>query len=155
MLQRKRVSMSEVIRTTGLCKNNILFDVNFSMKKGELAAVMGPSGSGKSTLLYQLSGMDKPDKGQNIFSEEDICTCSEDERADIRLNKMGFVFQQMNMLPDLNLMDNIILPACQSQKMKKFGRKREGQMKEEAASLMKKLGIAGLEKRKITEVSGG
>ena len=155
MLQRKRVSMSEVIRTTGLCKNNILFDVNFSMKKGELAAVMGPSGSGKSTLLYQLSGMDKPDKGQIIFSEEDICTCSEDERADIRLNKMGFVFQQMNMLPDLNLMDNIILPACQSQKMKKSGRKSEGQLKEEAASLMKKLGIAGLEKRKITEVSGG
>ena len=110
--------MNEVIKTIGLCKENILFDVNFSIKKGELTAVMGPSGSGKSTLLYQLSGMDRPDGGQVIFGGEDICTYSEDMRADMRLNKMGFVFQQMNMLPNLSIMDNIILPAHQSQKIK-------------------------------------
>lgn len=147
--------MNEVIKTIGLCKENILFDVNFSMEKGELAAVMGPSGSGKSTLLYQLSGMDRPDGGQVIFGGEDICTYSEDMRADMRLNKMGFVFQQMNMLPNLSIIDNIILPAHQSQKIKKVNKKREDELKNEAVTLMNKVGIAGLEDRKITEVSGG
>ena len=147
--------MTEVIKTVGLCRENILFDVNFSMKKGEMAAVMGPSGSGKSTLLYQLSGMDRPDKGEVLFDGENICTYSEDMRADLRLKRMGFVFQQMNMLPNLNIMDNIILPAHQSQKTKKSGKKSEAVLRDEAADLMKKVGIAGLENRRITEVSGG
>lgn len=147
--------MEDVIKTIGLCKENILFDVNFSMKKGEIAAVMGPSSSGKSTLLYQLSGMDRPDAGEVFFDGDNICTYSEDESADMRLNKMGFVFQQMNMLPALTIMDNIILPAHQSQKKKRNDRKSEAVLKDEAAILMKKLGIAGLENRKITEVSGG
>lgn len=147
--------MSEMIRTINLCKENILFDVNFSMKKGELVAVMGPSGSGKSTLLYELSGMDRPDGGQILFAGNDIGKYSEDKCADMRLNQMGFVFQQMNMLPNLNIMDNIILPACQSRKTKKDGKQDERSIKKEAAEQMKKVGIAGLEKRKITEVSGG
>lgn len=147
--------MGEVIKTVGLCKENILFDVNFSMEKGELIAVMGPSGSGKSTLLYQLSGMDSPDNGEVIFDGENICKYSEDERASIRLNKMGFVFQQMNMLPNLNIIDNIILPSIQSQKAKKGSKKNKADLNQEAVGLMKKVGIAGLENRKITEVSGG
>lgn len=147
--------MTEVIKTVGLCRENILFDVNFSMKKGEMAAVMGPSGSGKSTLLYQLSGMDRPDKGEVLFDGENICTYSEDMRADLRLKRMGFVFQQMNMLANLNIMDNIILPAHQNQKTKKSGKKSEAVLRDEAADLMKKVGIAGLENRRITEVSGG
>ncbi|MGN1168365.1 MAG: ABC transporter ATP-binding protein [Lachnospiraceae bacterium] len=147
--------MNEVIKTIGLCKKDILFDVNFSIKEGEIAAVMGPSGSGKSTLLYQLSGMDRPDKGQVIFDGKNICSYSEDLRADIRLNKMGFVFQQMNMLPNLNIIDNIILPASQSLKTKKTSQKSETELKSEAVKLMGKVGIAGLEDRKITEVSGG
>ena len=147
--------MTEVIKTVGLCRVNILFDVNFSMKKGEMAAVMGPSGSGKSTLLYQLSGLDRPDKGEVLFDGENICAYSEDMRADLRLKRMGFVFQQMNMLPNLNIMDNIILPAHQSQKTKRSGKKSEAVLRDEAAALMKKVGIAGLENRRITEVSGG
>ena len=147
--------MEEVIKTIGLCKENILFDVDFSMNKGEMAAVMGPSGSGKSTLLYQLSGMDTPDEEEVLFDGDNICTYSEDMRADMRLNKMGFVFQQMNMLPNLNIMDNIILPAHQSQKTKRSGKKSEVVLRDEAAALMEKVGIAGLENRKITEVSGG
>ena len=147
--------MTEVIKTVGLCRENILFDVNFSMKKGEMAAVMGPSGSGKSTLLYLLSGMDKPDEGEVLFDGDNICIYSEDMRADMRLKKMGFVFQQMNMLPNLNIMDNIILPAHQSQKTKKSGKKSEAVLRDEAADLMRKVGIAGLENRRITEVSGG
>ncbi len=149
------MKMNKVIKAIGLCKENILFDVNFSMEEGEMVAVMGPSGSGKSTLLYQLSGMDSPDKGQVIFDGEDICQLSEDKRAKVRLNKMGFVFQQMNMLPNLNLIDNVILPALQSEKEKKENRRSEAKLMQEASALMSKVGIAGLEKRKTTEVSGG
>lgn len=147
--------MTEVIKTVGLCKEKILFGVNFSMNKGEMAAVMGPSGSGKSTLLYLLSGMDKPDEGEVLFDGDNICIYSEDMRADMRLKKMGFVFQQMNMLPNLNIMDNIILPAHQSQQIKRGSKKSEALLRDEAAALMKKVGIAGLENRRITEVSGG
>lgn len=147
--------MSEVIKAVGLCRSNILSEVDFSMEKGELVAVMGPSGSGKSTLLYQLSGMDCPDRGSVFFDGKDICTCSEDQRADLRLNRMGFVFQQMNMLPELNVIDNIILPAFQSQRTKRGSKKSEAALREEATAMMKKVGLAGLENRKITEVSGG
>ena len=147
--------MSEVIKGIGLCKNNILYHVDFSMKKGEMAAIMGPSGSGKSTLLYQLSGMDRPDAGQVIFDGNDICKYSEDRRAEERLNKMGIVFQQMNMLPNLNMIDNIMLPAIERQKSQKGDKKSEAQLKAKASALMNKVGIAGLEMRKTTEVSGG
>lgn len=147
--------MSEVINGIGLCKNNILYNVDFSMKKGEMVAIMGPSGSGKSTLLYQLSGMDTPDAGQVIFDGNDICTYSEDRRAEERLYKMGIVFQQMNMLSNLNIIDNIILPALERQKTIKEKKKNEEQLKADASALMNKVGIAGLEMRKITEVSGG
>lgn len=170
MQQRKGIDMSEVIKGIGLCKENILYNVDFSMEKGEMVAIMGPSGSGKSTLLYQLSGMDSPDSGQVIFDEKDICKLSEDGRADERLSKMGFVFQQMNMLPNLNIIDNIILPAIEREKVckgnrankvnkvnkvNKADRKTESMIRTEAVSLMNKVGISGLEKRKITEVSGG
>ncbi len=147
--------MSEVINGIGLCKENILFNVDISIKKGEMVAIMGPSGSGKSTLLYQISGMDTPDSGKVIFDGNDICTYSEDKRAEERLCKMGFVFQQMNMLPNLNIIDNIIFPALEGQKQKKGNRKDESKLMEEALELMNKVGISGLEKRKITEVSGG
>ena len=147
--------MSEVIKGIGLCKNNILYHVDFSMKKGEMAAIMGPSGSGKSTLLYQLSGMDRQEAGQVIFDGNDICKYSEDRRAEERLNKMGIVFQQMNMLPNLNMIDNIMLPAIERQKSQKGDKKSEAQLKAKASALMNKVGIAGLEMRKTTEVSGG
>ena len=147
--------MKEIINAKDVYKENILSQVNFSMCEGEMVAIMGPSGSGKSTLLYQLSGMDKPDSGQVIFDGDCISSFSEDENAQIRLQKMGFVFQQMHMLPNLNILDNIILPALQNQKTKNAEKKTEGQLKEEALVLMKKTGISGLDQRNITAVSGG
>lgn len=150
--------MAEVLKVTGLYKKNILNNVSFSMEKGEMTAVMGPSGSGKSTLLYQLAGMDQPDRGEILFDGTDIAGLSEDERAGIRLERMGFVFQQMNVMANLNLLDNILLPAFEAEKQKKKKKKpvrSEKEMREEAKAQMEKLGIAGLETRRITEVSGG
>lgn len=148
-------NMGEIIKTRKLCRDKILSEIDFSMNQGEMVAVMGPSGSGKSTFLYQLSGMDRPDSGKILFDGEDISRYSEDRSADMRLRKMGFVFQQMNMLPDLTIIDNIILPAIQNQKKNKTNRKSEKRLMQEAAALMQKLGIEGLENRKINEVSGG
>ena len=146
----------EMIKTTGIKKANILQGIDFAMKQGEMVAVMGPSGSGKSTLMYMLSGMDKVSEGKIFFQGKDITNCSEEESARLRLQKMGFVFQQMNMLPNLSILDNIILPAIEYQKqLERKNRVGEKELVEKAKKLMEKIGISGLEERKISEVSGG
>ena len=81
-----------------------------------MVAVMGPSGSGKSTLLYTVSGMDKATAGDVKFYGKNITQLKEKEMANMRLNEMGFIFQQMHMLKNLTVLDNIILPAVQSEK---------------------------------------
>ena len=105
--------MAELLTVKRLCKNGILREISFGVRAGEMVAVMGPSGSGKSTLLYQVSGMDRADSGEVWMDGTEICGLSEDARAKLRLSQMGFVFQQMNMLKNLNLLDNILLPAWQ------------------------------------------
>ena len=113
-----------IIETKNLCKtyiadkrqNNVLKNVSFKVEKGEMVGIMGPSGSGKSTLLYCVSGMDKTTSGEVIFDGKDITKMSTNELAELRLNKMGFIFQQMFMLKNLNILDNILLPAVESKK---------------------------------------
>lgn len=143
--------MSELLAVKNLCKDGILKDINFIINQGEMVAVMGPSGSGKSTLLYQVSGMDSSDSGEVWLDGTEICSLSEDNRARLRLSQMGFVFQQMNMLKNLALIDNIMLPACRLKKGKSFRK----EMEYRARMLMRKMGIEELAGRKITEVSGG
>lgn len=143
--------MSELLSVKNLCKDGILKNISFSINDGEMTAVMGPSGSGKSTLLYLVSGMDRADSGEVRIDGTEICALSEDDRARLRLFKMGFVFQQMNMLKNLNLMDNIMLPASRLKKGKACGKDIEYR----ARMLMQKMRIKGLEERRITEVSGG
>ena len=103
--------MKELLRVSDLCRKNILKKISFSVGEGEMVAVMGPSGSGKSTLLYNISGMDQADSGEVRLGDREIVGMSEDDRARLRLTRMGFVFQQMNMLANLNLLDNILLPS--------------------------------------------
>lgn len=143
--------MSELLVVKNLCKEGILKKISFAVNAGEMVAVMGPSGSGKSTLLYQVSGMDHADSGEVWMDGIEICALSEDERARLRLEQMGFVFQQMNMLKNLNLIDNIMLPACRMKKGKSIGKEIEHR----ARMLMRKMEIEELAQRKITEVSGG
>lgn len=143
--------MSELLVVKKLCKDGILKDINFTINDGEMVAVMGPSGSGKSTLLYQVSGMDRSDSGEVWLDSTEICTLSEDNRAKIRLSQMGFVFQQMNMLKNLTLLDNIKLPASRLNK----GKSSKQEIEQRARMLMGKMGIEELAERKITEVSGG
>lgn len=147
------ITMKKLLRVENLTKGQILHQITLDMEPGEMLAVMGPSGSGKSTLLYNVAGMDQPTAGQVWLGDTEITKLSEDEKARLRLHRVGFVFQQMNMMANLNLLDNILLPAVQA------NRGRGGKAKEEltlrARRLMEKLEIAGLEKRTIAQVSGG
>ena len=147
--------MEKILRVEKLCKNEILHDISFSINKGEMVAIMGPSGSGKSTLLYNLSGMDQPTGGKVWLKDQEITELSENDKAKLRLHQIGFVFQQMNMMENLDILDNILLPAIQANKGRKNRRKEKKKLINEAVSLMQKLSISGLEKRRITEVSGG
>lgn len=147
--------MAELLRVENLCKDQILNNVSFTIEKGEMVAVMGPSGSGKSTLLYNVAGMDQPSGGSVFLSGEEITQLSEDEKAFFRLHKMGFVFQQMNMMGNLNILDNILLPAVQANKTKKKNRRSKAELLKDVENLMKKLSISDLTGRSITQVSGG
>lgn len=132
-------------------QNNVLKNVNFSVAEGEMVAIMGPSGSGKSTLLYAVSGMDAVTAGEVAFCGKNIAGMSEKELADLRLDEMGFIFQQMYMLKNLTVLDNIMLPAVQS---KKHTESRK-EIMERAQELMRKLGIIDIADNDINEVSGG
>lgn len=128
---------------------NVLNRVSVEIKNGEFVSVMGPSGSGKSTLLYSLSGMDRIDDGEVFFEGQNLSELPDDALSDLRRNRMGFVFQQPTLLKSLNILDNIILPLTRDQhrSIKKLTKK--------ARLLMEKVEIEDLEKREITEVSGG
>jgi putative ABC transport system ATP-binding protein len=149
--QERSNKMQELLRVENLSKNNILNDINFSMGYGEMVAVMGPSGSGKSTLLYNVSGMDEADAGSVWLKDTEIVSLSEKEKAKMRLTQMGFVFQQMNVLSNLTILDNILLPANHAKK----GKKEKAENMQHAKELMQKFHIEMLAKRAVTEVSGG
>lgn len=153
--------MNAILSVQDLCKtyiinkrqNNVLKNVNFSMNEGEMVSVMGPSGSGKSTLLYAVSGMDKPTAGKVDFFGKDISRLSKNQMSDVRLDEMGFIFQQMYMLKNLSIYDNILLPAYQSKKNK--GKKYRKSKNEYAKELMRKMGIIEIADNDVNEVSGG
>ena len=151
--------MSKIIDVKDLCKtyvinkrqNNVLKNVNFSIEEGEMVAIMGPSGSGKSTLLYTVSGMDNATCGDIKFNGVNLTKLKDKKLAELRLNEMGFIFQQMYMMKNLTVLDNIVLPAMRSKKYK-LSKKEKIKHGEE---LMRKLGIIDIVDNDINEVSGG
>ena len=87
-----------------------LLDISFSIKKGEFVAIMGPSGSGKSTLMHILGALDTPTSGKYILDGESVESLSQDQLADIRNKKIGFIFQAFNLLPRTSALKNVMLP---------------------------------------------
>lgn len=109
---------NDIITTKGLTKvfidgekeTRVLKGIDMSIKKGEFVAIMGRSGAGKSTLLYQLGLLDQPTEGEIRIEGEDVHGLSEDKRTDFRLSKLGYVFQDYALLPDLTASENVALP---------------------------------------------
>lgn len=127
----------------------VLNDISFEISKGGFIAVMGPSGSGKSTLLYSISGMDSISSGSVLFDGVDISKLQEAELSGFRLTKMGFVFQNAQMLKNLSVFDNITLPGLVA------GKEAADTIRKRALDLMRHMEIEGIGDRDIKEVSGG
>jgi putative ABC transport system ATP-binding protein len=106
--------MNKIIKVEHLSKTlgdvRVIEDVSFDVEKGEFVAIQGPSGSGKTTLLSLLAGLEKADAGSISVGEEDLTPMSEDQLALFRRNNVGFVFQSFNLIPTLNVVENIALP---------------------------------------------
>lgn len=113
-----------------------------------LAFILGPSGSGKSTLLNLLGGLDLPDSGQIWIEDQELSKLSKKDRISYLNSYLGFVFQEYNILKDLTLSENISLPL----EIQNYKRKKRKELVEE---IIKKVGLEGLEKRKVSELSGG
>lgn len=128
---------------------HILKDVDLTIEKGEFVSVMGPSGSGKSTLLYNVSSMDRITSGSVKFKGREIVGLKEEELAKIRLNNMGFIFQDINLLKNLSVIDNVMFPALVSKNADKNA------VNLKAKKLLKMTGIEKLADNNITQASGG
>jgi putative ABC transport system ATP-binding protein len=123
-------------------------DVTFALRPGEFATIMGPSGSGKSTLLHLLAGLDRPSAGQVLLGGVDLGSGDEEFRAKLRRERLGFVFQFFNLLPDLTVEENVTLPL-------RIAGQRPRAHRARIDSLLGLLGIAHLKTRRPAALSGG
>jgi putative ABC transport system ATP-binding protein len=152
----RRGIMEKILEIKDLYKNykasnidvEVLKDINLSITRGEFISIMGPSGSGKSTLLYLLGGLDKPTKGSIRINGKELSVMKDKEESVMRRRQIGFVFQFYNLIPNLNVEENIMLPIL-------LEGKRPRDYKRQLEEI---LGVVGLEdRRKHTprELSGG
>ncbi|MGC8852994.1 MAG: ABC transporter ATP-binding protein [Hydrogenobacter sp.] len=126
----------------------ILKGIDLKVHKGEFLAIIGASGSGKSSLLYIMGLLDFPTEGRVIFNGHEVSSLDQKTVSKIRNENIGFVFQFHYLLPEFNLLENVMIPL-----IKKGVPKDEAE--ERAYELLKRLGLGGKEKRKIYQVSGG
>lgn len=124
----------------------LLDNINFSIDHGEVVAIVGASGSGKSTLLGLLAGLDNPSEGEITVEEYKLSQLDEDGRAALRAEHIGFVFQTFHLLPNLTALENVMLPLELAQK---------DNAKEEALSILKRVGLQSRVQHYPRQMSGG
>ncbi len=129
-------------------QERILKDLSLEVEEGDFMAIIGPSGSGKSSLLYIMGLLDSPSSGSIYYRGERINPDQINRISRLRNEKMGFVFQFHYLIPELNLLENVMAPQIRKGISKKKARER-------AENLLERLGLKGKEKRQIFEISGG
>lgn len=148
--------MSPIIRAKNLTKTyktealetNVLKGISFEVEKGDFVAIMGPSGSGKSTLMHILGGLDLPTSGEYILDGENVSKLGDDELADIRNRKIGFIFQAFNLLPRTSALKNVMLP------MSYAGIPKE-ERRQKAEKYLKMVGLGDRMQFTASQLSGG
>jgi putative ABC transport system ATP-binding protein len=145
------ISLNEIHKSygAGAGKVEALKNINFDIGKGEFIALCGPSGSGKSTLLNILSGIDKPTAGTVMFLDKLLSQLPEEQLSVIRGKHLGFIFQFFNLIPVLNVFDNVYFPLVLNNH---FGKK---EAKERALHYLDSVGLGGFIDRKPGQLSGG
>ena len=139
--------ISKIYKTEAM-ETVALDNVSFTIDKGEFVAIMGPSGSGKSTLMHILGALDTPTSGTYILDGENVEQLSDDELADIRNRKIGFIFQAFNLLPRTSVLQNVMLP------MRYAGTPME-QRKETAIKYLELVGLGHRLNHTSNQISGG
>ncbi len=148
--------MQTIIETKGLCKTfkmgseelQVLQDVNLTIDKGEFVSIMGPSGSGKSTLLYLLGGLDKPTSGSIRMKDQELATMKDREESVMRRQDIGFIFQFYNLIPNLNIEENVMLPAL-------LDGKKARSLRPRLDHILEVVGLSERRRHTPRELSGG
>lgn len=134
--------------TTDIVETVALDDVSFTINKGEFVAIMGPSGSGKSTLMHILGALDRPTSGTYILDGENVENLTDDQLADIRNRKIGFVFQAYNLLPRTTTMKNVMIPMM-------YAGVPKGEREETAKKFLTMVGLGDRLHHTSNQISGG
>lgn len=125
-----------------------LSDVSFNIQTGEFVAIMGPSGSGKSTLMHMIGALDTPTSGTYILDDEDVSKLTDDQLADIRNRKIGFVFQAFNLLPRRSALKNVMLPMM-------YGGIVKAERESRAKKYLEMVGLGNRLYHTTSQLSGG
>lgn len=127
---------------------NVLKGITFNVSQGELLAIVGSSGSGKSTLMSIIGLLDKPSEGDYLLDNQNVATLNENQFAELRNKKIGFVFQQFNLLPRFTVKHNVALPLI-------YRHLKSAEIESRVSSALKRVGMFDFAERRPTQLSGG
>lgn len=145
MIELRQIRKSYVTKYETL---PVLKGLDLSIENGEMVSIMGASGSGKSTLLNIMGLLDRFDEGEYLVDGQSVKGLYDDELANLRNRKFGFVFQSANLIPQMDLLDNVILPLA-------YRKMAEKEMREKGMALLERFGLADWRRHYPNELSGG